>query len=499
MTPRPVRPSRARLMRTVAGMAESVDVRYHPAKDVRKAINKVFPGNFSFLFGEIALYSFVVLVLSGTYLALWFDPSMAQVTYHGVYGDLRGADMSRAFASTMDISFQVRGGLFTRQVHHWAALVFLASMTVHMLRIFFTGAFRRPREGNWLIGTALLMFGILEGFMGYSLGDDLLSGTGLRIGAGVVMSVPVIGTWLEWLIFGGDYPGHVIIPRMFAAHVLVVPGVILALIAVHLAFVWFQKHTQFPGPRRTERNVVGTRMAPTFALHSISLMTGVVGVLCLLGGLAQINPVWHYGPYEPALGTVGAQPDWYMGFVEGALRIWPPTPITLGRYIVPVAFWPAVVLPLGMVLTMLAYPFLERKLTKDTRHHNLLQRPRDNPGRTGVGMMGLVFYFLLFLAGGDDVIGYWLQVPIEELVWIERIGILVLPPTAFLLTNRICIRLQRFDRVVLERGLATGTVIRRANGDYVEVRQPVRVDGDGNAVSSAPARVPEGVLSNRPD
>jgi ubiquinol-cytochrome c reductase cytochrome b subunit len=478
-------------MRAVARMTESVDDRYHPAQGVRKAVNKVFPGHFSFLLGEIALYSFVVLVLSGTYLALWFDPSMAEVTYHGVFSDLRGAEMSRAFASTMDISFEVRGGLFARQVHHWAALLFLAAMTIHMLRIFFTGAFRKPREGNWLIGATLLMFGILEGFMGYSLGDDLLSGTGLRIGASIMMSVPVIGTWLQWLVFGGEYPGHVIIPRLFTAHVLLVPGVILALIAVHLAFVWFQKHTQFPGRGRTERNVTGTRMVPTFAVHSISLMTGVVGVLCLLGGLAQINPIWHYGPYQPALGTIGAQPDWYMGFVEGALRLWPPTPITLGRYIVPEQFWPAVVIPLGMVLTLMAYPFLERKLTGDHRQHNLLQRPRDNPGRTAVGMMGLVFYFVLFLAGGDDVIGYWLKVPIEELVWIGRIGVLVLPAAVFVLTYRICVRLQRFDRVVLERGIATGIVLRRPGGDYVEVRQSV--DGnlvEGNLVDGSAVRVP---------
>lgn len=474
MRPRTDRKAREPAMRFAAHTADEVDRRFRPAHGLLGVVNKVFPTHFSFLFGEIALYSFVVLVLSGTYLALWFDPSMEEVKYNGTYPGLRGVDMSRAYASTIDISFQVRGGLFVRQVHHWAALLFVAAMTIHMLRVFFTGAFRKPRDGNWMIGVSLLMLGIFEGFMGYSLGDDLLSGMGLRIAASIVLSIPLIGTWLEWAIFGGEYPGQIIISRMFTAHVLLVPGVILGLVAVHLGLVWFQKHTQFPGdkPRHTERNVVGTRMVPVFAMHSISLQLGVVGVLCLLGGVAQINPIWHYGPYDAARGSGGAQPDWYMGFVEGALRLFPPWLVSFGRYIVPVAFWPAVVLPLGMVIAMLVYPFVERRLTGDRAAHNLLQRPRDNPARTGLGVMGLVCYAILFVAGGDDVISYWLRIPIEELVWIGRIGLLVLPALGYLLTYRICRRLQRYDRAVRKRGIATGVIIRRSGGDYVEVRQP---------------------------
>jgi ubiquinol-cytochrome c reductase cytochrome b subunit len=478
-------PPRGPVLRRIADATGEIDERFHPASNVRKIANKVFPDHFSFLLGEIALYSFVVLVLSGTYLALWFDPSMAEVTYHGVFTSLRGVDVSRAYASTLDISFEVRGGLFARQIHHWAALLFVAAMTIHMLRIFFTGAFRKPRDINWVIGVSLLMLGIFEGFMGYSLGDDLLSGMGLRIAASILLSIPVIGTWLEWLVFGGEYPGHLIIPRMFAAHVLIVPGVIAALIAVHLAFVWFQKHTQFPGPGRTERNVVGSRLMPVFSLHSVSLAVSVFGLLCLLGGLAQINPVWNYGPYNPAQGSVNAQPDWYMGFVEGALRLFPPWTLDFGgRYIVPAQFWPSVVLPVFMVGMMLAYPFAERRLSGDRRLHNLLQRPRDNPIRTGIGMMGLTFFVMLFLAGGDDVIGYWLKVPIEELVWIGRIGVFVLPMLAFFLTHRVCVRLQGSDRDVLEHGVRTGVVVRRPSGTYVLVRQPLRGrDSDGGTTT----------------
>lgn len=475
---------RGPLLRRIADAAGQADERYHPASNVRKIADKVFPDHFSFLLGEIALYSFVVLVLSGTYLALFFDPSMTHVAYHGVYAGLRDVDMSRAYESTVDISLQVRGGLFARQIHHWAALLFVAAMTIHMLRIFFTGAYRKPRDGNWMIGVSLLMLGIFEGFMGYSLGDDLLSGMGLRIAASILLSIPIAGTWLVWLVFGGEYPGHIIIPRMFAAHILIVPGMIAGLIAVHLAFVWFQKHTQFPGPGRTERNVVGSRLMPVFSMHSMSLATSVVALLCLLGGLAQINPVWHYGPYDPSRASTDAQPDWYMSFVEGALRLFPPWTIDFGgRYIIPAAFWPAAALPTGMVLTMLAYPFLERRLTGDHGLHNVLQRPRDNPVRTGIGMMGLTFYAVLFLAGGDDVIAYWLRVPIEELVWIGRIGVFVLPALAFFLAYRICVRLQDSDRDVLARGIRTGVVVRRPDGTYLPVRQPIRGrDGEGRVV-----------------
>ena len=484
MTRYPRFPPRGPLLRRIAEATQDIDERFHPASNMRKITNKVFPDHFSFLLGELALYSFIVLVLSGTYLALWFDPSMADVTYHGVFTDLRGTDMSAAYASTLDISFQVRGGLFARQIHHWAALVFLAAMTTHMLRIFFTGAFRKPREVNWMIGVTLLMLGIFEGFIGYSLGDDLLSGLGLRIAASILLAVPIIGTWLEWLVFGGEFPGHVIIPRMFTGHILIVPALILALIAVHLGFVWFQKHTQFPGPGRTERNVVGSRLMPVFSLHSTSLAISVIAVLCLLAGLAQINPVWNYGPYNPAQGSVDAQPDWYMGFVEGALRLFPPWTIDFGgHYIVPAPFWPAVVLPLGMVGTMLFYPFLERRLSGDHRRHNLLQRPRDNPIRTGIGMMGLVFYFVLFVAGGDDVVAKWIKVPIEELVWIGRIGVFALPMLAFFLTYQICVRLQGSDRDVLEQGIRTGFIVRRPDGTYLPVRQPLLgQDGNGRTV-----------------
>ncbi|MEV0034366.1 cytochrome b, partial [Nocardia sp. NPDC050793] len=282
-----------------AKAAENIDSRYHLSAGIRRQINKVFPTHWSFLLGEIALYAFIILLISGVYLTLFFDPSMAHVVYDGVYQPLRGVGMSRAYETTLNLSFEVRGGLFVRQIHHWAALMFAASIVVHLLRIFFTGAFRRPREANWVIGSLLLILAMFEGFFGYSLPDDLLSGTGLRAAfSGITLSIPVIGTWMHWALFGGDFPGDLIIPRFYVLHVLLVPGIILALIAAHLALVWYQKHTQFPGPGRTEQNVVGVRILPVFAVKSGAFFAMTFAVLALMSGLLQINPVWNIGPYN---------------------------------------------------------------------------------------------------------------------------------------------------------------------------------------------------------
>src|SRR3712207_4479465 len=289
--------------------ALEVDDRLIVAGPLRRTLNKVFPDHWSFLLGEIALYSFVVLLLSGTYLTFFYDPSLTEVEYEGSYAPLRGLEMSRAYESTLGLSFDVRGGLFMRQLHHWAALLFVASIVVHMMRIFFTGAFRRPRETNWLIGVVLLILSFAMGFTGYSLPDDLLSGTGLRIISAIILSIPVVGTWAHWAVFNGDYVGTEILPRLYIVHVLIVPAILLALIALHLLILVKQKHTQFPGPGRTEHNVVGNRLFPAFAGKAGGLFFIVFGVCAALGGLVQINPVWLWGPYNPAQVSAASQPD----------------------------------------------------------------------------------------------------------------------------------------------------------------------------------------------
>jgi ubiquinol-cytochrome c reductase cytochrome b subunit len=460
-----------------------LDDRLTGAGFLRNQLNKVFPTHWSFMLGEIALYSFIVLLVSGTYLALFFDPSLAEVEYQGAYAPLQGVDMSRAYATTLDISFEVRGGLFARQVHHWAALLFVAAMFVHMFRTFFTGAFRKPRETNWVLGVLLLLLGVAEGFMGYTLPDDLLSGTGLRIASGVVMSVPVIGTWAHFLLFGGEYPGEIIIPRLYLLHVFLVPVLILALIAVHLGLVWFQKHTQFPGPRRTERNVVGVRILPTFATHGSGFTFIVVGVLAIMSGVFQINPVWNYGPYNPAQISTFAQPDFYIFFLEGSLRLMPPWELYLGQWTIPAGFWPGAFLPGVLFTLLLMYPMIERKLTGDTAHHNLLQRPRDAPVRTSLGMMSLAFFLVLYVSGFNDVVAYFFSISLNAMTWGGRVALLLLPPLAYAVTYRVCLGLQRADRAVLEHGVETGLIKRLPHGEFIEVHQPLGgVDEHGHAV-----------------
>ncbi|WP_328812632.1 cytochrome bc1 complex cytochrome b subunit [Rhodococcus sp. NBC_00297] len=466
-----------------AKQAEDVDSRYHLSAGMRRQINKVFPTHWSFLLGEIALYSFVILLLSGTYLTLFYDPSMTETTYQGAYAPLRGVEMTKAYATTLDLSFEVRGGLFIRQIHHWAALLFACSIIVHMMRIFFTGAFRRPREANWVIGSLLLILAMFEGFFGYSLPDDLLSGTGLRAAfSGITISIPVIGTWMHWLIFNGDFPGTLIIPRLYVAHVLLLPAIILALIAAHLALVWYQKHTQFPGPGRTETNVVGVRILPVFAVKSGAFFAMTFGVLAVMGGVLQINPVWALGPYNPSQVSAGSQPDFYMMWTDGLARLWPAWELYIGNYMIPAVFWVAVIM--GAVFAiMIAYPWIEKRFTKDDAHHNLLQRPRDVPVRTAVGAMAIAFYVVLTLSCVNDIIAYKFSISLNAMTWIGRIGLVVLPPIVYLLTYRFCIGLQRSDRQVLEHGIETGVIKRLPHGAYVEIHQPLGpVDDHGHPI-----------------
>src|SRR3954453_21405626 len=474
--------------------AYELDDRMIIAPWLRRTLNKVFPDHWSFLLGEIALYSFVVLLLSGTYLTFFFDASMREVVYDGGYAPLRGISMSAAYESTLGLSFDVRGGLFMRQLHHWAALLFVAAILVHLLRIFFTGAFRRPRETNWLIGVGLFVLALLEGFAGYTIPDDLLSGTGLRIFMTVILSIPILGTWVYFDLLNGDYPGEFIVGRLYIIHVLLVPAILVALITVHLLLLIKQKHTQFPGPGRTEHNVVGNRFFPVFAAKSGGLFFLVFGVCAALGGLVQINPVWLWGPYNPAQVSSASQPDWYIGFLDGSTRIFPAWEINLpGNYQIPAPFWPTVALP-GIMFTLLAlYPIIERKLTGDTASHHLLQRPRDVPVRTSLGAMALAFYLVLGISGGNDVIADKFDISLNAMTWIGRIGLVVVPPVIYFFTYRLCIGFERHDREVLEHGIETGIIKRLPSGEFIEVHQPLGpVDEHGHGeLEYAGAPVPK--------
>jgi ubiquinol-cytochrome c reductase cytochrome b subunit len=478
---RPMRPSQPHTAQGKAGWW--VEERLGLAAGSRKYLNKVFPDNWSFMMGEIALYAFVVLILTGTFLTFFFDASMADVRYHGSYVPLQGVEMSRAYASTLDISFDVRGGLLVRQIHHWSALLFLAAMTIHMLRVFFTGAFRKPRELSWLIGLALITLGLVEGFAGYSLPDDLLSGTGLRIFQAIIQSIPLIGTWTSFLIFGAKFPGTEIVGRLYIVHVLLIPALIAALIGAHLALVVAQKHTEFPGRGNTETTVSGERIYPLYSAKAGGFFFIVFAVCAGLGGLTQINPVWLFGPYNPAQVSAGSQPDWYIGFLDGSTRLFPSWEIRVWHHTIPPLFWPTVGLP-GILFTLAAaYPFLEARLTKDRASHNLLQRPRDVPVRTGLGAMAITFYAVLLLSGGNDLIAKTFDISLNAMTYAGRVGLLVLPPLAYLVAYKVCIGLQRADREVLEHGIETGIIARLPNGEFIEIHQPLGpVDDDGHGL-----------------
>lgn len=456
------------------GVATYVDQRVGSNKFLARNLGKVFPDHWSFMLGEIALYSFVVVLLTGTFLTLFFKPSMVEVLYDGSYVPLKGIKMSEAYASTLDISFDVRGGLLLRQMHHWAALIFIAAMSVHMFRVFFTGAFRKPREFNWIIGVALVTLGLGAGFSGYSLPDDLLSGTGLQIARGIMQSIPVIGTWMAFLLFDGEFPGTDFISRLYGVHILLIPGLILALVTIHLMLVWTQKHTQFPGPGRTNENVVGYPLMPVYMAKAGGFFFVVFGVIALIGGLVTINPIWIFGPFEPDQVSAGSQPDWYIGWLDGALRTMPNWESTLFGFTISWnIFIPAVVVP-GIIFTALAlYPFLEAWVTGDKKEHHLLDRPRNAPTRTGIGVMALTFYLLLWVGGGNDIIALTFGLSINSITWFLRIALFVIPPIMFVVTRRICLGLQRRDRDKLLHGYESGRILRLPHGEFIEVHQPI--------------------------
>jgi ubiquinol-cytochrome c reductase cytochrome b subunit len=425
-----------------------VDERLGAAGPLHKALRYVFPEHWSFLLGEMALYAFVVLLLTGTFLALFFEPSTAQTVWHGPYAPLDGERVSLAYGSALDLSLTVPGGLLMRQTHHWAALLFVVAITLHLLRVVFTGAFRRPRELTYAVGVTLLVLAVVEGYAGYSLLDDLLSGMGLAIGYSTALSLPGIGGALGALLWDGPFPGGPAFEsRLFIVHVFILPAVIATLIGLHLWMIVRTRHAQFPGPGRRERNVVGAPLWPAYALRSLGWMLAVAAVLVLLGGLVQINPVWQWGPYEPWVGENGAQPDWYLGWLIGGLRLMPHWDLVLfGRTVVPNPFFGGVLFP-GIVFGFLyALPAIDRVLfTRDRVEHHLLDRARDNPRRSGVLSAMLALVVLVFFFGSADRVFLSLSVPYELQLWLARGLVFVGPPLAYVLVRRWCEALRRAD------------------------------------------------------
>lgn len=436
-------------------------------------MRKIFPDHWSFMLGEICLYSFIIIILTGVYLTLFFHPSMNEVVYHGPYVPMQGVPMSEAFASTLDISFDVRGGLLIRQIHHWSALIFVAAMVVHMMRVFFTGAFRKPREVNWIFGFLLLVLGMFTGFTGYSLPDDLLSGTGVRFMEGAILSVPIVGTYLSFFLFGGEFPGGDFVARFYSIHILLLPGIMMGLLVAHLILVFYHKHTQYAGPGKTNNNVVGMPLLPVYMAKAGGFFFLVFGVIAAIAALASINPIWALGPYRPDHVSTGAQPDWYMGMPEGLIRAMPGWEINLwGHTLVLGVFIPLLLFPL--VLGAIAvWPFIESWVTGDKREHHLLDRPRNVPTRTAFGVAWIAEYIVLLIGGGNDMFAQYFHLSINNITWFVRIGFFVVPVLAFIATKRICLGLQRRDHDKVLHGRETGIIKRLPHGEFVEVHEPL--------------------------
>ena len=469
----PTKQSRNWAVGRAGRLVDFVDRRITASRWARRNEDRAFPDHWSFWLGHIALFSFVVILLSGVFLTLWFKPSMTPVTYDGAYAPLQGVVVSEAFASTVELSFEVRGGLLMRQVHYWATHIFIAAMSVHLLRVFFTGAFRTPRKVNWLIGLGLLVLGIVGGYTGHGLPDDLLSGTGLRVVEGGVVAIPIVGSYLSSLIFGGEFPGEDIIARVYVLHVFVLPALIVALLAVHLILARRQRHTQWGGAGKSNRNVVGS----PFAVHTTKaggLVLIVSGVIVLMAATLQINPVWLRGPYDPSQVGAGSQPDWYIAFLDGALRLMPPWQVDVLGHELPLSvLGPVIVLP-GIILTALvSYPWIEQKITGAKGDQHILDRPRDMPTRTGLGVGFVVFYVMLWIAGGNDILAATADVPVNWVTRFLQISVILMPAVAYSITKRTCLGLLRRDRDKLLHGVETGITIVSPGGGFSEVHVPL--------------------------
>jgi ubiquinol-cytochrome c reductase cytochrome b subunit len=434
-----------------------VDTRTATAPLVRKTLRYLFPDHWSFLLGEVALYAFIVLVATGTYLTFFFVDSTREVVYHGPYLPLQGEHMSEAYRSVLNISTTVKAGLLIRQTHHWAANVFIAAIVLHLFRIFFTGAYRKPRGLIYAIGVTMLMLTLLEAYLGYSLVDDLLSGMGLVIGYSVGLSLPFVGANLMSWLFHGPFPGQgVFWPRMYIAHVLLFPIIIGTLLTVHVLLVAMRHHTQFrQTSSETEHAVRGVPTYPGQTPRSLGLLFGTAGILFLLGGLVQINPIWLWGPYHTYVSTNGAQPDWYLGWLIGALRLVPGFDLVIGKYtLVPNPFWGGAAFPLVVFGFLYLWPSIERRLTGDTAFHNLVERPRDNPLRTAVGVGMVTWVLLVFIAGSSDRVYVWLNISYTSQIDVYRVLVFVLPLVAAAIAHRVCEELVAGEKVEADQHAA---------------------------------------------
>ncbi|MFC0682660.1 cytochrome bc complex cytochrome b subunit [Lysobacter korlensis] len=441
---------------------------------LRRARSKAFPDHWSLLFGQVAVYSFIIVTVTGIFLMFFYDASTTLVRYDGSFTPLHGVEMSRALESTLQISFDVRGGLLVRQLHNWSASLMIAALMAHILRIFFTGGFRKPRKLRWLVLFGILFLSWGAGLTGAVLPDDLLSGSTLAVLDGVLKAIPIIGTWASYLVFSGEFPSGAI-ALFYPLHILLLPLAIAGAMLLNGLLAMVNGPEQFPGPGRKETNIVG-RPLTVAAVKGGGLFFLVAGLLTAIAAGVTVNPVWAYGPADPGNASAGAGALWYVAFLDGAQRLTPPgwELVWLDR-----TWTLAILVPVGLVgLYLLAaalYPFLEAWVTGDRRSHHLLDRPRNAPARTAIGAAGVTVYGVLWAAAGSDVIAMRFGLSVESVVLALQVTLLLGPLIAYVGTKRTCLALQKKDRAIVMHGVETGRIVRLPGGGYAEKHTPVDV------------------------
>lgn len=378
----------------------------------RGLLGKAFPAEDSFLLGEVALFSFVVIVLSGIFLGVFYEPSSADVVYQGVIDQYQGEQLPAAFVSVLHITYGVPFGMFIRRIHHWAAHLFVASIALHMFRVYFTAAYRNPREINWIVGTILAVLAMGGSYTGYALPFDEFGATATGIGYNLAISVPVIGDFLGQLVFAGEFPSSGAIPRLFFLHVLVIPLAIMGLLVVHMLILMRQKHTE--GTRsETEAEaaevdadddsvILGLPAYPNQAAVGAVVFFLTAGTLSLLAGFLPVHNIVAYGPNDPASTPAVVMPDWFLMWVYGFLKVLPGwTTFHLGGIELTAEFWGGILLPGVVIVVVALWPFFDRA----TEPRHFLADPLNAPRRTAIGIGAITMILVASLAGMNNLLG----------------------------------------------------------------------------------------------
>jgi ubiquinol-cytochrome c reductase cytochrome b subunit len=302
----------------------------------------------------------------------------------------------------------------------------------------------------------------------------LLSGNGLRIIDGMIKGLPFIGSYTSSLLFGGEFPGEAIVARLYSLHIMLIPALILVFVAVHLFMVVIHKHTHYSGPGRRDDNVVGYPLMPVYVAKAGGFFFIVFGVIMLVAATFTINPIWSYGGYDPSPVSAGTQPDWYIGWLDGALRLAPTgLEVMVGSNTLSLNILLPMVVGIAFLVVVALYPFIEAWVTGDKREHHVLDRPRNAPTRTAIGAAGVTFYAVLWAGASTDLIATQFKMSLNHVLTTIQILLIVGPILAFIITKRTCLSLQRKDREIVLHGRESGRIIRMPNGEYIEVHEPM--------------------------